>query len=176
MAIVVSSSAVSPIASDRHVSCWTYWLLENSALVQAFRRGTLPLIERIEAVAEPSRKSGNAGQVGSEPARSLPPEQRLGTALLARTKAWCDSHRLDCLVLTTGMPALSRYPWLGEEARALGIDFVDLSPSVSPVFNERPSEVTIPEDRHPNEEGALVIADSVWPFLRDRVAALLAKR
>jgi len=110
----------------------------------------------------------------------------LHTALLQRLQDWC-ARRATLMVVATGFVNLHEHTADEQTPFAMnrqftdrapaffasrGISFLDLVPEVERAI-DRSSAYRIPLDLHPSEEGARLVADLSWPWLRDRLAARL---
>jgi lysophospholipase L1-like esterase len=93
-------------------------------------------------------------------------QQRLARALFRRMKAWCDAHAVKLAVINNGWRS---YQWLTDLLAAEDIAAFDAAPQVQAIIAQGLDPYVIPEDGHPNPEGAALIAETVWPFLRSIV-------
>ena len=106
----------------------------------------------------------------------------LQTALLQRLQAWC-AHRAGLTVVATGFVNLHEHTADEPTPFAMnrqftqrspaffasrGIAYVDLVPEIERRIDQSPA-YRIPVDLHPSEEGAQLVADLSWPWLRDRL-------
>lgn len=153
------------------------FLVEHSHLLSLVRRAVAPPV-RIGAADLP------------EPTRAARAEEgpRMARALFERMKAWCDARGARLVVATTGyfQPEDAEFGPLAREFRedevfqrearsffaGLAVPFHDVAPdfaAAADAATASPSVMAsfrIAGDLHPNEAGAKVIADSLWPWLR----------
>lgn len=150
------------------------WLLEHSHLLQLARRVMVP---------KPSRVSDEGPPPAPEPDDAV----ALGRALFVRMQAWCEARDIELLVLTTGYQdsphfGAQRYPSLRflEGAPAFfderSVEFHDLAPALGQRSGGDWDAISIPDDGHPNERGARLVAELAWPWLEPRLRQLLDRR
>jgi lysophospholipase L1-like esterase len=104
-----------------------------------------------------------AAQEETSTGRSPPDQQRLARALFRRLRAWCDSRHVKLAVINNGWRS---YDWLPRLLESERIVHFDAASEVQPVIARDQASYIIPGDGHPNAEGAKLIADAVWPFVR----------
>lgn len=99
-------------------------------------------------------------------------------ALFVRMAGWCRSHGARLLV-TTSWPvaeapsdgatdASADALFRGESKEffaATSVEFFDAGPQLERAFDGHAEAFIIPGDHHPNERGARVVAETVWPWL-----------
>lgn len=138
------------------------WMLEHSHLAQLLRGG-LHTPARNAEVPAPVRASA------AEQENAV----RLAQALFLRLDEWCDAHGAKLLVTTTGYFVPLADPASFEPTRAFlagadaffaehDIPFRDISPEFQRAVGERLDDYRIPDDGHPNERGAELVADLVF--------------
>jgi hypothetical protein len=139
------------------------WAVENLHIVQPFRRMFHVIPPKI--TQEPDVQSQVA----------------LGKALFRHLDSWCKSRGVRLIVLTTG---LQRPPFKDvlhegtlrflDEAPAffegLNVPFKDIEDGLKSRC-PKPESLLLPNDPHPNEEGARQIAEVAAPWLMERLRA-----
>ncbi len=141
-----------------------HWLLEHSQLFQ-FARTT--------AVRELGAGHADYSDAIPKPDPAMDNDKlylkRLARALISRMNSWCRERDIPLLVMTTGWPLVD-YPWLSEIMAAEGVDFIDNKAGVTAGLGANIADFEIGSgDIHPNSRGARVVADAVWPHLRNRL-------
>lgn len=94
------------------------------------------------------------------------PQQRLVRAIFRRMKAWCDARGIKLAVINDGW---RRYAWLAELLASERIAAFDAAPQIQPHIARNDASYVIAGDGHPNAAGATLIANAVWPFVRNFV-------
>ena len=149
-------------------------LLEHSQLAQLSRRALIGAMSR--------RLARRRAEL---PAANVADGLALTQALFRRLKAWCETRGVPLWVVTTGAMLMETPSGDGPEnpdrvfldqARTffpdLGVPYLDLLPAMRAADSTTP--LLIADDGHPNEAGASLIASLTWPWLRDRLAPVLA--
>lgn len=159
------------------------WLLEHSHLVQLTRH---EVVRRRGDANRMQSESKPEGPAGDRPSTRTDPV-RFGEALFQRMSDWCRAHDAALWVATTGFFQIAEGGSRGnptdvfrasapEVYSSLGIPFHDITPDVAAVIASAPSTFAIPGDGHPSEQGARLIADTVYrDFLRERLCGLLRR-
>jgi lysophospholipase L1-like esterase len=142
---LVNSDAYNFLIQHLHVA----QLVRNAAIALVFPASEAP--------------TDRASQTAPRDETSLD-KQRLARALFLRIKAWCEDRGVALAVINNGWRS---YDWLPELLASEGIASFDASPIIQPHISGGSARYTIPGDGHPNPEGAALVADSVWPFVRD---------
>jgi lysophospholipase L1-like esterase len=139
---------------------------EHSELMQLVR---LAAREIAPSVANPNAPRNNREQQRLDNGASghwkavSPQQKHLARALFHRMKIWCTTHNTHLLVINNGW---REYDWLVDLLRQDGITAFDAAPYVQAKISGQLKSLTIP-DGHPNADGDAVIADAMWPFIRD---------
>ncbi len=94
-------------------------------------------------------------------------QKRLAQALFRRMKVWCDTHAAKLTVVNNGW---RRYDWLPEMLKEENISTYDAEPQLRSMLSTEINQLIIPNNGHPNAKGAALIADAVWPFLRNFIS------
>lgn len=152
------------------------WLLEHSHLLQLARAATLALGEK---PAQP-RASVETGPRSEKPGESER-AKALGAALFNRLYSWAAEHEIPLLVSTTGWHIPPYSTELSEPTRAfmsssdslfeaLNIPFHDPSDEILKERSKDQSNLMIPNDGHPNEAGAALIAERTFPFIQTELS------
>lgn len=149
-------------------------LLENSHLLQLVRSSYLKLKSPKQAVLSESEMMRSPSSVDLEVKQDH--SQRLGHALFVRLKDWGSRRGIPLMVTTTisfaslekknSEPTAAFYsiaPSIFEEEQ---IPFFDISAGVKAASGGDLKAYRIPVDGHPNETGALLISQQVWPWLK----------
>ncbi len=173
-----------PVRLKRLVNTFSgyQWLLENSHLLQLVRNvyvfkahGT-----RTSSMASGAEKRTPDGPISrSMDTAELEYAAKLATQLFARLKEYADSCGSELIVINLGWIPINDKLVNSEptahfvsKARrifpSLNIDYDDLTPYLSLVHREKDRYI-IPDDGHPNELGAMAIADAATPLLRQRI-------
>jgi lysophospholipase L1-like esterase len=90
-------------------------------------------------------------------------QQRLVHAIFKRMKMWCDVHGAKLAVINNGWRT---YDWLPALLSSENITFFDAASQVQPAITRDMAAYTIMGDGHPNANGAMLVADAVWPFIQ----------
>ena len=143
------------------------WLLEHSHAVQLQRR----------AVAFPPEAEAVTRPYDEATARDT---ARLGVRLFQRLAEWCRRRSTTLMVTTTGWHRppytdasdptevfMAGAPALFAE---LGVPYQDPSPMLLQRMAGDVTPYVIPGDDHPNEQGALVTAEALFPFIESELA------
>ena len=158
-------------------------LLENSHLLQFLRSAYLKLkypkqtvARKIKTIKAPSSYELSVQQIHSE---------RLGHALFIRLNEWGSRRNIPLIVATTNSfafsnkekksPTMAFYSVAPEIFDKEGIQFIDISAGIESATGGNPDRIMIPYDGHPNEAGALLIAEQVWPRLKPFLHAAVSK-
>jgi lysophospholipase L1-like esterase len=135
------------------------FIIEHMHVAQLIRRAVISILfpaysgpTQVEASEPPTSKDVTS-----------PDQQRLGRALFRRMKAYCDARGIGLAVINNGWKS---YDWLPELLATEHIAFFDAAPIIQPAIALNPVAHIIPQDGHPNPEGAKLIANAVWPFVR----------
>jgi lysophospholipase L1-like esterase len=150
------------------------WLIEHSHFVQLARVSYLHASRGNAAQRQTVRESL------SEDA-GLRAGVALGQALFRRMNAWCRDHHARLLVTSNGshmgkLVPNTRDPTMVFLKRAGGffeseaIPFHDLTPGMEAATGGDWKPWSIPHDGHPNEDGARLIGDLIWDWLRTQLA------
>ena len=104
---------------------------------------------------------------------------KLGQALFRKMKQWCKENKCRLLVTTTGIhlrsnkndPTTVFMKSAPQFFKTEGIDFHDISLD----FEQKTAKEGIknyfrPHDFHPNKRGAALIAETVWSWLKEKLA------
>lgn len=189
-----AAPAGTPLTDTKTAPSPVYtWLLAHSHLVQFARRvvagTTTPALAppRVPDVAE---TPGAAPAPPPEPA-DAPDAVRLGRALFTRLDAWCRAHDCRLVVVATARPRADR-PGVGTSHstavtdafkriapgffKELGVSWHDLVPSIVAAAAPRSGEYEIPVDGHPNEAGARLLADHIWPAIEGDLGRVTESR
>lgn len=152
------------------------WLLEHSHLLQLARTTMLAVGEKpaqTRAPAETGPRSENT--IESERAKAL------GAALFSRLKSWALENEIPLLVSTTGWHLPPYSTELSEPTRAfmsssdslfkaLNIPFHDPSDEILKERSRDQTYLMIPNDGHPNEAGAALIAEHTFAFIQTELS------
>ena len=138
-------------------------------------------------LAQDAKRQRIKDPAGSVAGTTLPLEAAiLGQGIFKRLKAWCDERDTPLLVLTTGFVGyLHNTPDHGdftvdkpffEQAETFfhdqGTPFTTVSLRPQPSQNRSLDDLMIPGDRHPNERGAQLVAESAWPWLKPHLESI----
>lgn len=134
--------------------------IQHSHLAQLMRNVVLRILY------PPSPASMSTVEHIVEAKGSSPDQQRLARALFRRMKAWCDQRGVKLAVINNGWRP---YEWLSDLLSSEGITGFDATAQIQPVIAGDVAPYVL-SDGHPNRRGAKVIADAVWPFLRDFIS------
>jgi lysophospholipase L1-like esterase len=93
-----------------------------------------------------------------------PEQQRLVRALFRRMNAWCDWRGVKLAVINNGWRS---YGWLPGLLASEHIAAFDAAPQIRPVIASGVAPYVISDGVHPNPKGAKLIADAVWPYVRN---------
>lgn len=102
---------------------------------------------------------------------------RLTNAILEKIDAWCDENGCEFLIVNTGffekenmsMYDKKFYTWLQDSTRQTEGVYFDNIDCVQSNVDSSLDELKIPDDSHPNEEGAKIIADCTWEKLVNKL-------
>jgi hypothetical protein len=165
------------------------WCLENLHSLQLLRKAYLMLgsgqgpteSDEVQSQLDVVPHSGPSDAIQTGKAVDL------AKALFLRLKRWADENGSELYVTTTGWhrPPYDKGP--PEPTRAFmtlaerffeqaGIPYSDVSHEVLRARMQAPETFTIPNDRHPNERGSELIAQSVWPFIMEKLYEFCARR
>ena len=158
------------------------WLLEHSHLVQLARRAVISSRSTPGAAAladgSPALGAMKTGPRSNSDAATAHLARALGVSLFRRLQLWCRAHKVHLAVATTGWhqspPDLSEatsafVAGADELFSELGIPFFDASSQIWLVREISEGTFIIPGDGHPNEDGAALIAEHVFPFLSSQL-------
>lgn len=156
------------------------WLLENSHLMQLARVAALRPSEvshPIDTLSELPEPVKYGPQSNTDEKTALI-GKALGESLFSRLASWCKSKNVYLAVTTTGWfqpPYTNSAPaeafMIGAEDffRGLGVPFFDPSTQIWSRRKESLNAFFIPKDGHPNEAGAALIAEHVYPFVSNQL-------
>lgn len=158
-------------------------LLEHSHLAQFLRNSAVMLSSRQarRRAGDPDAAAAAGGPASRELEAAGQEAIQVGGALFRRLKRWSDRHGVSLYVVAIGVidPAhraagseptrvfLEQAPTLFDD---LGVPFFDASRTILAKKNAEPGRYVIQGDYHPNEEGAQLIAEETWPFIREVLA------
>lgn len=156
------------------------FLLENSHLLQFLRSSYLKLRHPKQTVISKARTVKVPSSAELEVRQKY--SQRLGHALFSRLKDWGGQRSIPLMVTTTNSFAFANQgkaeptraffsvaPSIFEEEE---IPFFDISVGVKDGSGGNLERYRIPGDGHPNEAGALLISQQVWPWLKPALQAV----
>jgi hypothetical protein len=149
------------------------FLIEHSHLVSLARRA---VIQAITASSQPP------------PPKVRPPQQAIdeGVALqnllMGRLAGWCAERHIPLWVIATGYINLhgsepdhdinrAFIAGTGPLFASLGVPYLNLVPDLDRAFDDE-ARYFIPVDSHPNENGARLVSELAWPWLKERLAGL----
>lgn len=99
----------------------------------------------------------------------------LGKLLIGKMQAWCSDNNCELIVTTTGFfdkesqpnHTTKLYEWLLEHhaSSASELNFFDNTECVQNKAAENLETIQIPNDSHPDEKGAAIIAECTWSWL-----------
>lgn len=99
---------------------------------------------------------------------------KLGNQILAEMNKWCAANNCKLLIATTGF--FSRedlstydstfYQWISESEWSSNSLYNDITPCVMEASKNDLDSITIPGDTHPNKEGAAIISECTWNWLK----------
>ena len=154
------------------------WLLEHSHLAQLVRRAFVLFFQKNSFLGK-SPEDIISGPNSSVSDYAI----KLGHTLFIYLDKWCSNRDVDLYISTTGWHSAKKSDnnWFEltrifmstaqEFFKSINVPFFD----ISPYMPEDKTKYTFPE-RHPNEEGAKLIADNVWRnFLKERLTNYLRK-
>lgn len=158
------------------------WLLEHSNLVQLARvaaAGSLAATKSVHsasaaAKADPA-KTGPRSKMNPGDARRA---RALGAALFERLNSWCKEQQIPLIITTSGWhqppyddtePTRVFMSGAGELFASMGVLFFDGSAEIWRQRKATGEQFAIPKDGHPNEAGAALIADSMYPFVSEQL-------
>lgn len=95
-----------------------------------------------------------------------PEQQRLVRAIFRRMNAWCGARGIKLAVINNGWRP---YAWLADLLASERIVAFDAAPQVQPHIARNYASYVIAGDGHPNAAGATLIANAIWPFVRNFV-------
>ena len=158
------------------------WLLEHSHLMQ-FARSTVLSSRSAPRPADPADGSPppdamKTGPRSNSDAATTRIAKALGASLFSRLHLWCKENNVYLAVVTTGWHQPPYTP--SEPTRAfmmeadelfneLGIPFSDTSAQLWRRRKNSGNTFVIPGDGHPNEDGAVLIGEYVFPFLSSQL-------
>jgi len=158
------------------------WVLERSHLMQIARSTVLgmPLnnYANYSADGSPAPDVMAVGPYSNLDAETTRVATALGAALFGRLHLWCKEHDVYLAVATTGWhqpPYTESEPtrafMVGANAlfNDLGIPFSDTSSQLWDRRKNSGNTFYIPGDLHPNEDGAALIAEFAFPFLKSQL-------
>lgn len=104
----------------------------------------------------------------------------LGDALFNRLNDWCKSHQAKLVVITTGFNAFypanaqdPTYYFMTDAARYFYANKIAYKENAADLKSAVAGKnIQLPNDQHPNEEGAFIIAKISWPFIKNQIANL----
>ncbi|HJQ34802.1 MAG TPA: SGNH/GDSL hydrolase family protein [Pyrinomonadaceae bacterium] len=148
------------------------WLLEHSHLVQLLRNESESLRRKNSGAGQRPQSLGPGSEQNAEAARR---GKALGAALFRRLGEWCRGRNVKLLVTTTGWHK-PPYADSTEPTRAfmsgartlfseLSVPFQDPSGDLRARMDGDADKYIIQGDGHPNEAGAALIAEYVFPFV-----------
>ncbi|MCH8124224.1 MAG: hypothetical protein IH853_14025, partial [Bacteroidetes bacterium] len=149
------------------------WFLEHSHAVQFLRnRFVVFSLSRLKRGAN----SDNKAEKSDFGNRNV----RLGTALFQRLKEWGDRNGTKIFVINISWrkpdnilmqlnPTQKFFSESDLVFSKLRIPYLNISAQLHERMANSKSRLTIDGDPHPNEQGARIIAESTWPFIRDVV-------
>jgi lysophospholipase L1-like esterase len=159
------------------------WLLENSHLIQLSR--TLFLNSRFapplaHGSGEATKfESVVAGPRSSSDAETALIAKSLGAALFSRLHSWSEKNDVYLIVTTTGwhQPPYKLLSGLTEAFMTgadelfaeFGVPFFDPSAQLLRRKKSANNTFIIPNELHPNEAGAALVAEYVYPFLSSQL-------
>jgi lysophospholipase L1-like esterase len=158
-------------------------LLECSHLMQLVRKTVLRSSEADVAAAFATASAPESVPAMAPSIASNDPGIIKQKALFLRIAKWCDRHHAKMLV-TTNWPAEQKYTHIppmnnqrniafreqaAEFFRAHQIEFFDAGPRIGAQFRDGLDTYRIERDFHPTEAGATLIADTIWPWLRQQL-------
>jgi len=158
------------------------WLLEHSHLMQLARTTVLSL-RSARRPTDPADRSPppdpmKTGPRSNSDAATIRIAKALGTSLFSRLQLWCKEHNVYLAVTTTGWhqpPYTQSEPtsafMIGADAlfKELNIPFSDTSSQLWSLRENSRNTFVIPGDGHPNEDGAVLIAEHVFSFLSSQL-------
>lgn len=163
-----------------------HWLVDNSHLAQALR--TVALSGGFRIACEGNDAISPEDRVvipeSSDEEVDVEVSRQLGKVLFRRLRAWCAENGVDLLVVTTGWfafgdnnpaePTTAFLEIADEFFYSEGIPYFDPT-GLLMVQKENAHSFIWPGDGHPNEEGAQLIASSVWGWLRLELAGYVQR-
>lgn len=150
------------------------WLLENSHLVQIVRN----VLVRFSANSNSFPSAAELDEL------AIAEGVRFGQSLFLRLDELCRQRGSRLLVVNNGFQPhvlreyLSSNPspidveflrQAGGFFQSCGIPYFDLTPRLNEMSGGDFQRITIPNDGHPNEEGARLIAEAAWPWLLTQI-------
>jgi lysophospholipase L1-like esterase len=130
------------------------WLLEHSHLVQ-LARNVIVFGGGVGVVTTPGSVTVDESEQRAQ--------QAIAHAMYSWIKRWCDARKIPLMVINNGWV---EYPWLAEEMKGLGINFVDLRGTIWPVMQrEGANKFFFRLDGHPNADGARLTGEAAWTAL-----------
>ena len=154
------------------------WVLERSHLMQLARAtvlGSRPINPEDGSPPPDVMTDGFYTYLDAETTRVA---TALGASLFSRLHLWCKEHDVYLVVATTGW---HQPPYTESETTSafmvganalfndLGIPFSDPSSQLWARRKNSGKTFFFPEDWHPNEEGAALIAEYAFPFLKSQL-------
>lgn len=117
--------------------------------------------------------------------RDTPGSLRLVEALFERMTDWCRARRIPLLVTNGTLLEFTAQPaspdpnaiFLRNAASLfarLAVPYLPVARAHGPLIDPV-EDFEIPDDGHPNERGAQLIASTVWPWLRDQLRPVVQR-
>jgi len=153
--------------------------LEHSHLFQLIRK--VSLRDETAAFRASTGMGPSANSITSPTVAANDPAIVKQKALFIRLADWCNKHDAKLLV-TTNWPVDQNYSPIPmnnpnrdfraqtvEFFRDRGIEFFDAGPTIGQQIGNQLDNYQIKDDGHPTEAGAKLIADTIWPWLEQRL-------
>jgi hypothetical protein len=155
------------------------WFCEHSHLFQTLRYALIPAPPDRPVLATESKQVGLATITDAKDAEVI----HLSSLLFSRLRDLAKERKQELLVLTTGFhnkteekkgePTKVFYRVADTVFEELAIEYADISEKLMAEKAAAEEPITIPEDGHPNEIGARLIADMNWPYVKKFVERCL---
>ena len=148
------------------------WLLEHSHLVQLLRNRYVYLMQNEKGINMQTKITNGSSRDQLDLSRR--DTIILGQALFTRLKKWCDTHKVNLYITTTGWFPLEDANNTTDPTRlfmstaqqfftSINVPFYDISPTIIEVKKKTQNKYILP-DGHPNEEGNRLIAEKIWQY------------
>jgi hypothetical protein len=160
------------------------WILEHSHLVQLLRNRYVSLMQNEKGITMQTKIAKGPSYNQSDASRR--DAIILGKALFARLKKWCDTHKVNLCITTTGWRQLEDANNAAEPTRSfmataqeffttINVPFYDILPRIIEAKEKTQNKYILP-DGHPNEEGNRLIAEKIWQyFLKQQLVKYYGK-